>query len=646
MKEATLYAVGSLLEEIQPYKQLRTVVEPMLREHVLPALAQSQQPFLRMRALWLYGEFTKEMKFHDDLHLTKVVEHMYLCLLQDAALPVRLTAALALTKVVQNERACELLKPHLKEILEAFLRLMTEIESEELVNSLEELVSLYRDDISVFAVQLTEQLVASYQRLVQTNPEDDDGESALAAQGCVVTVRRIIDSVSKNAELLARIEQLALPMLMYSLTPDGLDAIEDALDCIAMLLYHGAAVSPGMWKLFPQLLFLVCGNDSDPDGGYGFEYISQIAVAVQNFVAKDPATFLTNGGTGETFIARTFKFVERGLKINESSEHQLDGVVLMKVLIALLENLPARIDEALPYLLRLCLAQLHQKLAKNFKSMVVQTLAMCFWYNSALTFALLEGLQALPLVFVSLSQVLPQLKHDFELRRLVFGLTAIVATPAGAVPALIGEKLPFVMKELAALCGKMRDERVKVLKDNEEHLAEEAKKRAAKQGGDGGDDDDEAEDEDGFVDDDDNDDDEDDGDDEQSILNKLRKFKEKGNVLESAKDNDDEDDDDDDDDDSDYEYTGGEMAIYDSALDDVDELLHVRAALEKLNAGDAAYTGRLLAALEPAQLEAFNETMRGAQDLKDREELIRKQCDELDEQTGGNMKRKIGEDLF
>jgi hypothetical protein len=47
-----------------------------------------------------------------------------------------------------------------------------------------------------------------------------------------------------------------------------------------------------MWKLFPQLLFLVCGDEKDPDGGYGFEYISQICVSIQNFIAKDPATFL------------------------------------------------------------------------------------------------------------------------------------------------------------------------------------------------------------------------------------------------------------------------------------------------------------------------------------------------------------------
>ena len=43
---------------------------------------------------------------------------------------------------------------------------MQEIESEELVSALEEIVSHYKDDIEPFAVQLAEQLVGSYQRLI------------------------------------------------------------------------------------------------------------------------------------------------------------------------------------------------------------------------------------------------------------------------------------------------------------------------------------------------------------------------------------------------------------------------------------------------------------------------------------------------
>jgi hypothetical protein len=48
----------------------------------------------------------------------------------------------------------------------------------------------------------------------------------------------------------------------------------------------------------------------------------------------------------------TFKFIQHALKINANSDHMLDGVVVMKVLIAMLENLGnGMINEALPYIL-------------------------------------------------------------------------------------------------------------------------------------------------------------------------------------------------------------------------------------------------------------------------------------------------------
>ena len=68
--------------------------------------------------------------------------------------------------------------------------------------------------------------------------EDDDGEGALAAVGCVTAIRRIMDSVSKNQELINQLGAIIFPILMHSLTMDGLDSIEDGLDCIALLVYY------------------------------------------------------------------------------------------------------------------------------------------------------------------------------------------------------------------------------------------------------------------------------------------------------------------------------------------------------------------------------------------------------------------------
>jgi len=78
---------------------------------------------------------------------------------------------------------------------------------------------------------------------------------------------------------------------LHSLTADGLDSIEEGIDCITLFLYHGykeRPVSQDLWKLYPQLLFVCAGGDGDVEGGFGFEYVSQIVVALKNFIAKDP----------------------------------------------------------------------------------------------------------------------------------------------------------------------------------------------------------------------------------------------------------------------------------------------------------------------------------------------------------------------
>jgi hypothetical protein len=50
-----------------------------------------------------------------------------------------------------------------------------------------------------------------------------------------------------------------------------------------------------MWKIFPQLLYIIVGDDKDSDGGYGFEYLSQVSISIQNFIAKDPKGILSVG---------------------------------------------------------------------------------------------------------------------------------------------------------------------------------------------------------------------------------------------------------------------------------------------------------------------------------------------------------------
>ena len=199
--------------------------------------------------------------------------------------------------------------------------------------------------------------------------DEDDGESALAACGCVTAIRRLLDACNKQPEVMNQLEMVIMPILMHGLTPDGLDSIEDGLDCISLLLYYkqkGQAVSPQMWYLLPQIMHIIGGKPGDVDGGFAYEYLSLSVVAIQNFISKDPATLLTKGeGQEATYLELIFKFLQNILVMNHNNKAKTDGISALRIVISLFENLEGQIEAAMPDFIGMLLAELSVLIKKK-----------------------------------------------------------------------------------------------------------------------------------------------------------------------------------------------------------------------------------------------------------------------------------------
>ena len=119
---------------------------------------------------------------------------------------------------------------------------------------------------------------------------------------------------------------------------------------------------------------------------------------------------------------------------NAASGHKQDGVTILRVLIAILENLPGQIDSALPVIVGIIVAELKQafesRTAHNYKSMVLQPLSMALYNNSIATLGIIESEQQTMAVFGHWLQFMSQFKLEFEIRRIVFGLLSIIKTPS------------------------------------------------------------------------------------------------------------------------------------------------------------------------------------------------------------------------
>jgi importin-7 len=88
-------------------------------------------------------------------------------------LPVRLEAALTITKFLGNDSAENMLKPLLGNLIENYLNLMNEVDSESLADALQSLMLVFSDDIMPFAIDIITKLAATYQNHVEAMTSSD-----------------------------------------------------------------------------------------------------------------------------------------------------------------------------------------------------------------------------------------------------------------------------------------------------------------------------------------------------------------------------------------------------------------------------------------------------------------------------------------
>ena len=128
----------------------------------------------------------------------------------------------------------------------------------------------------------------------------------MAAAGGVTAIRRIIEALNKDKSGLSQILPVIYPTLTHTLTPDGLEAIEEGLDCINILIYHGydrnTCLPIELWNLLPQMIYVVSGNGLDTSGGFASEYLENAVVCIQNFISKDPNILLATNEQGASFF--------------------------------------------------------------------------------------------------------------------------------------------------------------------------------------------------------------------------------------------------------------------------------------------------------------------------------------------------------
>jgi len=178
---------------------------------------------------------------------------------------VRVEAAMALSSLLKHQEAVVgFLRPGLGNVLKMYLRIMDEIDFEELVGALRIIVDTYDDEIAPYAVSLCQKLSEAYCRLIATagGQEETDTEAGLTADGLMSAIRRVLNSISgKFPNLYPQLEAILERPILLSLSEAGATSADEGLSCIAELIYNQEGVSEKMWGLYHHIIQSYCNNE-------------------------------------------------------------------------------------------------------------------------------------------------------------------------------------------------------------------------------------------------------------------------------------------------------------------------------------------------------------------------------------------------
>lgn len=419
-----------LLEDDSPFK---TQMEHFIFVHVKPEIT-SPHGFLRARACDVMLKFG-EIEFTNNEQLGASFQSVVQCL-KDSELPVRVSAALAISPFLIHPMIHEAMKPHVQSIMQELLNLTNEIDMDTLTHVMEQLVSDFSEEITPFAVQLATQLRDTFLRImgdpqaeVAEDVEAEEFESkTMAAMGILKTLSSLVMAVEASKAILAELEVTITPAIIYVLENGVLDLYDEIFEVIEMCTFCAKAISPTMWQLFDLIYTTFKSN--------AFDYLENMEATLDNY--------LTFGGE---VVKQSPQIQERYMDIINSVltsdvEYVGDGdrIRACQLMESMLLNLKGAIDNCVPRFLQLSLGYLADENKVKNPPLRVHTLEVvvnALFYNPLLTLSLLEQ-QGATLGFLGIwFKNLDHFSRVHDKKLTIATITALLEIPPENLPASI-----------------------------------------------------------------------------------------------------------------------------------------------------------------------------------------------------------------
>lgn len=358
-REALLHAFGLLSQHMAYSSEYQANAEMMIQQYVFPEL-ESDNAFMKARACWIYGQFA-HFSFSNEDHLRHALNSLYQCLLSND-LPVRVNAAVALVKLLDHPAAVEFIRPGLSDVIRIYLKLIDDIDYDELITSLKKIVDVFEDEIGPYALDLCSKLGEAFIRLQEqkkatagSNQLDLDQETSLTAEGLMTAIRRILQSISgRYPDMYAQLEAVLERPIWTTLNDLFTESTDEGLTCLCELIYNQPAVSQSMWNFFQLIVQSIM-----EDRGILDSYLPCSFAFIINLMNKEPQNFKTisfpsqqAGQPPSTPLDMTLSLGQKSFEIAKEKGDEIWAMTVVTLFNSILENVQG-VSQIIPGIIQL-----------------------------------------------------------------------------------------------------------------------------------------------------------------------------------------------------------------------------------------------------------------------------------------------------
>lgn len=433
------------------HEKVSGMLDGFFAQHVIPEL-KSEHKFLRYRACDLVKSFDHNgMAWSNNSTLEAAFTGVMNCI-GDQELPVRVVAAEAIGSLIDHDEVHSAMAPNAARLMQELLKLSDETDLDILSPTKSKVVANFSEELLPFSIQLTQQMAASYLRLVNENLEsaDRDPEATMefnmdnheddklfAAMGCLNTIFQIIASAESKPEILEKLEEVVLPIVAHTLEKDCVELFDDCLELTDTLTYYQKKVSAGMWQIFTLIY--------KSFKGAGIDYLSEMLPTIDNCVSYGVEVVQNNS---------EYKSMLVDIFLTAMTSDQLgitDQVAACKLADVILLLLRGGVDEALPQIINAVLPHTvdEEKIKSDVRKWSIIVILDALVYNAAATLQVLEAAGATTQLFGVITSLLPKLTRVHEKKVASSAIIQLLALEPSSLPPALQSNLAAFLVALA-----------------------------------------------------------------------------------------------------------------------------------------------------------------------------------------------------